>query len=52
MIEKRSYDANASIREIFHSSYEGVKRLFARAYDNTGSDANLVVFSKNISFQE
>ena len=48
-------DANEEkhIRELLESSYQGVKRLFVLAYDNTaGKFKFLVILAKNISLQE
>ena len=35
VIPNKTYDANGYIRELLDSSYQGVKRLFVLAYDNT-----------------
>ena len=40
------------IGELFDSSYEGVKRLFAFAYDGTDNNTVTVNFHQNIYFQE
>ena len=43
------------IRQLLDSSYQGVKRLFALAYDNTADDKNQVSidsFKKYIFFQQ
>ena len=37
-ILKKIYNQNNSIRELLDSSYQGVKRLFILAYDNTGDN--------------
>ena len=43
----RKYSANDGIRELFDSSYQGVKRLFVLAYDNAASNNQVFVdFSK------
>ena len=41
----KSYNANTTpIRELLDFSYQGVKRLFALAYNNTAGDTNCVDF--------
>ena len=35
VIPNKTYNANGPIRELLESSYQGVKRLFVLAYDNT-----------------
>ena len=41
------------IRELLDSSYQGVKRLFVFAYNNTGGNNQfLLILLKNIFFQE
>ena len=35
VIPNKNYKANEYIRELLDSSYQGVKRLFVLAYDNT-----------------
>ena len=41
MIDKRSYNAGDGITQLHNSSYQGVKRLFLLAYNNTdGDDVN------------
>ena len=40
------------IRELLDSSYQGVKRLFVLAYDNTTGNDKVLVLSKNIFYQE
>ena len=35
VIPNKTYNANGYIRELLDSSYQGVKRLFVLAYDNT-----------------
>ena len=39
VIPNKTYDANGYIRELLDSSYQGVKRLFVLAYDNTNGIA-------------
>ena len=41
----RKYSANDGIRELFDSSYQGVKRLFVLAYDNSAGDNQVSVDS-------
>ena len=41
-IDKKSCNTNTTIRELLDSSYQGVKRLFALACNNTDGDANRV----------
>ena len=41
------------LKELFDSSYQGVKRLFVLAYDDTEGDNQVsVILSKNIPFRE
>ena len=36
IVPNKTYDENDNIRELLHSSYQGVKRLFVLAYRNQG----------------
>ena len=38
VIPNKIYNANDYIRELLDASYQGVKRLFILAYDNTGDN--------------
>ena len=38
VIPNKTYEENNYIREFLDASYQGVKRLFALAYDNTGNN--------------
>ena len=45
IIPNKSYDGNDNIRELLDSSYQGVKRLFVLAYDNTAGNNQVSVDS-------
>ena len=38
VIPNKTYNANDYIRELLDASYQGAKRLFVLAYDNTGNN--------------
>ena len=38
VIPNKIYNANDYIRELLDAIYQGIKRLFGLAYDNTGDD--------------
>ena len=40
MVEIAANNEEKYIRKLLDSSYQGVKRLFVLAYDNTADDAN------------
>ena len=52
VIPNKEYNQNNYIRELLDSSYQGVKRLFVLAYDNTTGNDKVLVLSKNIFYQE
>ena len=53
VVEIAAANAKKYIRELLDSSYQGVKRLFVLADDNTAGDNQVPVdSSKNIYFQE
>ena len=45
IIPNKTYDENDNIRELLDSSYQGVKRLFVLAYNNTAGDNQVSVDS-------
>ena len=45
LISNKTYDENDNIRELLDSSYQGVKRLFVLAYNNTAGDNQVSVDS-------
>ena len=45
IIPNKTYDENDNIRELLDSSYQGVKRLFVLAYDNTAGNNQVSVDS-------
>ena len=45
IIPNKTYDQNDNIRELLDSSYQGVKRLFVLAYDNTAGNNQVSVDS-------
>ena len=45
IIPNKTYDENDHIRELLDSSYQGVKRLFVLAYDNTAGDNQVSIDS-------
>ena len=54
VIPNKNYNANEYVRELLDSSWQGVKKLFVLAYNNTETDDGQVsidFFSKNIFFQ-
>ena len=53
IIPNKVYDENDHIREMLHSSYQGVKRLFGLAYrDCSGANRVKLILTENIFFQE
>ena len=53
IIPNKAYDENDHIREMLHSSYQGVKRLFGLAYrDRGGANRVKLILTENIFFQE
>ena len=53
IIPNKAYDENDHIREMLHSSYQGVKRLFGLAYrDCSGANRVKLILTENIFFQE
>ena len=49
VVEIAAANAEKHIRELLDSNYQGVKRFFVLAYDNTAGDDQV---SKNISYQD
>ena len=50
VIPNKTYAANRYIRELLDSSYQGIKRLFVLAYDNTNGitpNSHKILFTKN-----
>ena len=50
VIPNKTYAANGYIRELLDSSYQGIKRLFVLAYDNTNGitpNFHKILFTKN-----
>ena len=45
IIPNKTYDENDNIRELLDSSYQGVKRLFVLAYDNTAGNNQVSIDS-------
>ena len=45
LISNKTYDENDNIRELLDSSYQGVKRLFVLAYDNTAGNNQVSIDS-------
>ena len=52
VIPNKIYNQNNYIRELLDSSYQGVKRLFILAYDNTGNNPVRLILTEDIFFQE